>query len=176
MRLVAVKRNLAFNGFQVIKRCFQTTAHLRHNINKDDENLKTSVNFITNPKEKPSKQRPTFVSRYGPKGFVVQGSRVVGSLVILPGLLLHWKVNSSEEITAESLEVFTILDPALDILVIGTGDRVVRLDKAVHEAMRKKGIALEIQDTANACATYNFLLDEGRITGAALIPPSHLQF
>ena len=72
---------------------FQTTAHLRHNINKDDENLKTSVNFITNPKEKPSKQRPTFVSRYGPKGFVVQGSRVVGSLVILPGLLLHWKVS-----------------------------------------------------------------------------------
>ena len=29
---------------------------------------------------------------------------------------------------------------------------------------------------ANACATYNFLLDEGRITGAALIPPSRLQF
>lgn len=39
------------------------------------------------------------------------------------------------------------IDNYLDILVIGTGDRVVRLDKAVHEAMRKKGIALEIQDT-----------------------------
>lgn len=175
MRLVAVKKYLVFNTFQCIRRSFQTTGHLWHNIEKDHEHLKTSVHFITHPKEKFNKQKPSFVTRYGPKGFVVQGSRVIGSLVILPGILLHWKVKSSEEITAESLELFAIFNPTLDILVIGTGDRVVRLDKSVHEAVRRKGIALEIQDTPNACATYNFLLDEGRITGAALIPPSHLQ-
>jgi hypothetical protein len=54
--------------------------------------MKTSVNFITHPKEKSSKLKPAYVTRYGPKGFVVHGSRVLGSLVILPGLLLHWKV------------------------------------------------------------------------------------
>lgn len=27
---------------------------------------------------------------------------------------------------------------------------------------------------ANACATYNFLLEEGRVTGAALVPPTFL--
>lgn len=61
-----------------------------HNI--EDEHIKTSVNFITHPKEKSAKHKPAYVTRYGPKGFVVHGSRVLGSLVILPGLFLHWKV------------------------------------------------------------------------------------
>jgi hypothetical protein len=68
----------------------QTTTQLYHNI--EDEHLKTSVNFITHPKEKSGKHKPAYVTRYGPKGFVVHGSRVLGSLVILPGLFLHWKV------------------------------------------------------------------------------------
>ena len=37
--------------------------------------------------------------------------------------------------------------PDIDILVIGTGDRVVKLDKEIHRIMREKGIALEVQDT-----------------------------
>lgn len=64
--------------------------------------------------------------------------------------------------------------------------------------MRQRGIAVEVQDTVgrwmchlprsglhspgmlililfslqpNACATFNFLCHEGRVTGAALIPP-----
>ena len=58
----------------------------------DDERQKTSVNFITHPKEKHDQQKPAYITRYGPKGFVVHGSRVLGSLAILPGLFLNWKV------------------------------------------------------------------------------------
>ena len=63
---------------------------MNHDI--EDEHMKTSVNFITHPKERSSNYKPAYVTRYGPKGFVVHGSRVLGSLVILPGLFLHWKV------------------------------------------------------------------------------------
>jgi uncharacterized protein len=34
--------------------------------------------------------------------------------------------------------------------VIGTGDNVVRLDEEIHREMRKRRIALEVQDTVRA--------------------------
>ena len=37
-----------------------------------------------------------------------------------------------------------------DIIVIGTGDNVVRLDEEIHREMRKRRIALEVQDTVRA--------------------------
>ncbi|KAK2509613.1 hypothetical protein MC885_002713 [Smutsia gigantea] len=61
--------------------------------------------------------------------------------------------------------------PSLEIVVVGTGDRTERLQARVLQAMRQRGIAVEVQDTPNACATFNFLCHEGRVTGAALIPP-----
>ncbi|GAB5568054.1 NADH dehydrogenase [ubiquinone] 1 alpha subcomplex assembly factor 3 isoform X2 [Prionailurus iriomotensis] len=61
--------------------------------------------------------------------------------------------------------------PRIEIIVVGTGDRTERLQPGVLQAMRQRGIAVEVQDTPNACATFNFLCHEGRVTGAALIPP-----
>lgn len=80
-------------------------------------------------------------------------------------------------------------------MVVGTGDRSEQLQSQILRAMRQRGIAVEVQDTVsaglgslrgagpilaklvifslqpNACATFNFLCHEGRVTGAALIPP-----
>ena len=84
-----------------------------------------------------------------------------------------------------------------EILVLGTGDRVEQLHPAVLRQMRLCGIAVEVQDTVrrdpspwlpalsaqwpvapslcplqpNACATFNFLTSEKRLTAAGLIPP-----
>ncbi|RLV99532.1 hypothetical protein DV515_00009804 [Chloebia gouldiae] len=58
-----------------------------------------------------------------------------------------------------------------EILVLGTGDRVERLHPATLKQMRECGIAVEVQDTANACATFNFLMNERRVVAAGLIPP-----
>ncbi|NXI59987.1 NDUF3 factor, partial [Chloroceryle aenea] len=58
-----------------------------------------------------------------------------------------------------------------EILVLGTGDRVERLHPLMLKQMRKCGIAVEVQDTRNACATFNFLISEKRVVAAGLIPP-----
>ncbi|KFQ72259.1 NADH dehydrogenase [ubiquinone] 1 alpha subcomplex assembly factor 3, partial [Phaethon lepturus] len=58
-----------------------------------------------------------------------------------------------------------------EILVLGTGDRVERLHPAMLKQMRECGIAVEVQDTPNACATFNFLTSEKRRAAAGLIPP-----
>uniref|UniRef100_A0AAZ3SSH2 NADH:ubiquinone oxidoreductase complex assembly factor n=1 Tax=Oncorhynchus tshawytscha TaxID=74940 RepID=A0AAZ3SSH2_ONCTS len=58
-----------------------------------------------------------------------------------------------------------------EVLVLGTGGRSERIDPKVLALLKSKGIAVEVQDTPNACATFNFLSSERRVVAAGLIPP-----
>ena len=40
--------------------------------------------------------------------------------------------------------------------------------------MKKKGISVEVIPTDKAISTYNFLVEEGRLVSAALIPPDYV--
>ncbi|KAI5607154.1 NADH dehydrogenase [ubiquinone] 1 alpha subcomplex assembly factor 3, partial [Silurus asotus] len=108
---------------------------------------------------------------YSPRGFNINGNKVIGPCAVVPPAVLQWNVGSYEDITVESLSLFYLLEPRIEVLVLGTGARTERLDPNVLSFIRKKGIAVEVQDTPNACATFNFLSSERRITAAALIPP-----
>ncbi|KAM3914643.1 NADH dehydrogenase [ubiquinone] 1 alpha subcomplex assembly factor 3 isoform 1-T2 [Leptodactylus fuscus] len=113
-----------------------------------------------------------FIESYSSSGFVINGDRVVGPCAVLPRSILQWNVGSHKDISLESLSLFHLLVPKIEILVLGTGDRVERLDPTISRIMRQKGVAIEVQDTPNACATFNFLTSERRVTAAALIPVS----
>ena len=74
--------------------------------------------------------------------------------------------------------MFSVLDPKLDVLVIGHGlTKEARnpVDPRVILKMRKKGVNIEVLSTENAIATYNFLVEEGRVVAAALIPPDFVK-
>ncbi|XP_028146444.2 NADH dehydrogenase [ubiquinone] 1 alpha subcomplex assembly factor 3 [Diabrotica virgifera virgifera] len=98
---------------------------------------------------------------------------VLGSMVIFPRSVLSWNVHDVSEITEDTLSLFTILEPKIDILVIGVGDRLDNFDfyKNLLPFMRKQKIALEILPTESACSTFNFLNSEGRNVVGAMIPP-----
>ncbi|XP_032369169.1 NADH dehydrogenase [ubiquinone] 1 alpha subcomplex assembly factor 3 isoform X2 [Etheostoma spectabile] len=81
------------------------------------------------------------------------------------------KVGSYKDITEESVSLFHMLEPRIEILVLGTGARVERINPSVLALLKRKGIAVEVQDTPNACATFNFLINERRVAAAGLIPP-----
>uniref|UniRef100_A0A8C5J0B6 NADH dehydrogenase [ubiquinone] 1 alpha subcomplex assembly factor 3 n=2 Tax=Passerellidae TaxID=1729112 RepID=A0A8C5J0B6_JUNHY len=112
-----------------------------------------------------------FIEGYSTRGFTISGDLVVGPCAVLPRSILQWNVGSHRDISLESLSLFRLLEPQIEILVLGTGDRVERLHPAMMKQMRERGIAVEVQDTANACATFNFLMNEGRVVAAGLIPP-----
>ncbi|XP_045386241.1 NADH dehydrogenase [ubiquinone] 1 alpha subcomplex assembly factor 3 [Lemur catta] len=112
-----------------------------------------------------------YIDCYNSRGFTVNGNRVFGPCALLPHSVLQWNVGCHQDITEESFSLFWMLEPGIEIVVVGTGDRTERLQCQVLRAMRERGIAVEVQDTPNACATFNFLCHEGRVTGAALIPP-----
>nr|XP_057911309.1 NADH dehydrogenase [ubiquinone] 1 alpha subcomplex assembly factor 3 isoform X2 [Doryrhamphus excisus] len=109
---------------------------------------------------------------YSPQGFNIDGNKVLGPCAVLPPAILQWKVGSFKDITEESVSLFHMLVPKIEILVLGTGARLERIHPSVLALLKSKRIAVEVQDTPNACATFNFLMSEGRVAAAGLIPPS----
>lgn len=109
---------------------------------------------------------------YNSQGFNIDGKKVFGPCAVLPPAILQWNVGSYEDITEESVSLFHMLEPKIEILVLGTGTRLERIDPSVLALLKRKGIAVEVQDTPNACATFNFLTSERRVAAAGLIPPA----
>uniref|UniRef100_A0A8C7WLU3 NADH dehydrogenase [ubiquinone] 1 alpha subcomplex assembly factor 3 n=1 Tax=Oryzias sinensis TaxID=183150 RepID=A0A8C7WLU3_9TELE len=112
------------------------------------------------------------IHSYSPAGFNVDGNRVFGPCALLPPAILQWNVGSHKDITEDSVSLFHMLEPPIEILVLGTGSKLQRIDPSVLALLKRKGIAVEVQDTPNACATFNFLTSERRLVAAGLIPPS----
>lgn len=111
------------------------------------------------------------INSYSSQGFSIDGNRVLGPCAVLPPAILQWNVGSHRDITEESVSLFHMVEPRIEILVLGTGARLERIDPSVLALLKKKGIAVEVQDTPNACATFNFLTAERRVAAAGLIPP-----
>ncbi|KAL7072973.1 hypothetical protein ACQ4LE_008314 [Meloidogyne hapla] len=105
---------------------------------------------------------------------LVDKSFLFGPIAVFPKTTLSWRVLSPSDITPESLELFFLLQPKLDILIIGAGNKkdidIVR--KNVGPTITKARIGFEIMDTEDAATTFNFLNHESRYVAAALFPPS----
>merc|ERR1719449_5459 len=77
--------------------------------------------------------------------------------VVFPTQVLLWNVDGPEDINEDSLALFTILDPKIDVLIIGFGDntsqtgkRSFPVDTSIILKMRRKGINVELLTTENA--------------------------
>jgi len=121
------------------------------------------------------------IDSYAVDGFRLNdNTKILGPCIVFPTQVLLWNVDGPEEITEDSLALFTVLDPKIDVLLIGYGDTPKKgekfpVDTSVIMKMRKKGVTCELLTTENAIATYNFLVEEGRVVAAALIPPNQVK-
>jgi uncharacterized protein len=90
------------------------------------------------------------------------------SLILSPTQIMpDWPVSSSEFLTLDLLEPALQAKPA--ILLLGTGPRQVFPRASLIAQVLRRGIGLEIMDTAAACRTYNVLASENRQVVAALM-------
>ncbi len=111
----------------------------------------------------------TIIQGYGSGGFTIDGKPVTGSMLVFPDRLVAWPVAAFDQVTPESLADITAAAPTVEILLIGSGARMLRAPAALRAALRDAGIALDVMDTGAACRTYNVLLAEERRVAAALI-------
>ncbi len=109
------------------------------------------------------------MERYGPGGFKIAGTIHTGPVLILPGETLDWQVTSFADLRPEDFQPLATRG-GVEILLIGTGLKMLQLPKLLREAIRRLGIVADAMDTGAACRTYSVLLAEERRVAAALLP------
>ncbi|GFO21789.1 NADP dehydrogenase [ubiquinone] 1 alpha subcomplex assembly factor 3 [Plakobranchus ocellatus] len=141
------------------------------NHNFDGESYsKSSLSLITKEDE-----TQNYIEAFSAYGFrLTSGFNILGPCALFPRAVLHWNVASSEKITPESLSLFCMLYPKLDILILGKGDWDAKVDNSIIKYLRSNRINTEILPTEQACSTFNFLNSEHRLVAAALIPPQNV--
>ncbi len=98
----------------------------------------------------------------------MQLTTVAASVVVTPQrLLTDWAPQHHRELEPRHLENLLVLEP--ELVLLGTGRRLHFPPAAVTEPLLRRGIGVEVMDTAAACRTYNFLMADGRRVAAALL-------
>lgn len=109
------------------------------------------------------------IQGYGDQGFEISGQSYKTAVYITPVEVINVPFNNVEELTADFLD--EILSPdALDLILIGSGQKRQPLAPELTRYFVNHNIGLECMDTGAACRTYNVLIAEGRRMGAILFP------
>lgn len=92
----------------------------------------------------------------------------LGNSCLLSGETLNrtWAPQTLSELSAAHLQPIADLNP--EVLLIGTGPKLLQPTTEQRILLIRLGIGHEIMDTAAACRTYNVLATEGRRVAAAL--------
>jgi len=107
---------------------------------------------------------------FGDHCFQVNDILVRHSILLFKDHFLLWNANEFDDITIESLNIFTVLYPTIEILLIGCGEyQPKQIDSKIVQHFKSKGIVIEASHTSNAAATYNILISEERNVAAALL-------
>lgn len=111
------------------------------------------------------------IDSYSSHGFRINnGLFIVGPTAFFPRTILNWDVEGPWDVTPESLSLFWLLEPKPDVLIIGVGDKGMKISDEVRVFMNNKKISLEVLDTGAACHVFNFMNSDCRNVAAALIP------
>jgi uncharacterized protein len=99
------------------------------------------------------------------------GPTVHEASVLVPwqGAVQGWGVASVAGLEAAHIEAIAALAP--EVVILGSGARIVFPPSALARLLFERRIGLETMDTGAACRTYNVLASEGRRVVAALMLP-----
>lgn len=91
----------------------------------------SAVNTVSIP---PSRHTATRPRRYNDEGFVIGGAQYPGPVLCYQSLVLRWNdVKHVRDVTFESLATALLLKPRPELILLGTGGRLQRLDPAVRQ-------------------------------------------
>ncbi len=108
------------------------------------------------------------IRAYKPGSLQVNERLLTCSIIITPSQLIQdWQPQIITDLSAMSLSPIIALKP--DILLIGTGSKLIFPSIEIYGDLINLGIGVEIMDTSAACRTFNALSSESRHVAAALI-------
>ncbi len=108
------------------------------------------------------------IRAYAPGRVNVSDTLLTKSFIVAADRLIEdWPPQRFEDLDAANLEAALALEP--EILIIGTGAAQRFLPGELMGALSRRGMGVEVMDTAAACRTYNVLLSEDRKVVAAIL-------
>jgi uncharacterized protein len=110
------------------------------------------------------------IDSYGPGIFRVSGTLYEGPLLVFPDRAQAWSATDFASLSVASFDVIRGSEPAVEILLLGSGPKMGLLPSKLRRELREAGIVVDVMETGAACRTYNVLLSEERRVAAALLP------
>ncbi|QQG37174.1 MAG: Mth938-like domain-containing protein [Micavibrio aeruginosavorus] len=109
------------------------------------------------------------IQSYAGGGFRIGGKFYQGSAIVWPEQTETWVCKPFPELSVADFSPLYSHDPLPDVVLLGTGASQIFLPPDLRQALRGKGLVIEVMDTGAACRTYNVLMAEGRRVAAALL-------
>lgn len=110
------------------------------------------------------------IQGYGKGRFRIGQDVYEHPLLVSASHVSRWDVAATVDISKKNLQPFLAHDPALEIVLIGTGNSIQNIPEDIRPLFKQNGIGLDVMDTGAACRTYHVLLAEKRRVGVALLP------
>ncbi len=108
------------------------------------------------------------ITAYGNDSVSINGKPFHQSLIITPTKLEeNWAITSIDQLMQNHVEQILALKP--ELIIIGTGDKLVFPAVELYSSIIQHGIGVDFMDTGAACRTYNILMSEDRDVVAGLI-------
>lgn len=112
------------------------------------------------------------IDSYSSHGFRINsGLFIIGPCAIFPRTIFHWDVSDHNNVPPEAMSLFALIEPKIDILLIGAGDKGNTIPYETRRYLQVMKINHEVLSTADACGEFNFLNSDNRNVACALIPP-----
>lgn len=109
------------------------------------------------------------IDAYGNGGFRFAEMSHKGSILCLPSGIYGWQAAQADELTVAGFERVLAEAGGIEILLVGTGEDLKPLPRALREALKAAGVFADPMSTGAAVRTFNVLLAEDRAVAAALI-------
>lgn len=107
------------------------------------------------------------IRRVSERSILVNNEEYSAAIALTPDELLgEWEAAAIDELTAGHFGA--VLDKRPEIILLGTGVTNVLPPRELTFAFARKGVGLEVMDTAAAARTFNVLANEGRRVAAVL--------
>lgn len=111
-----------------------------------------------------------FIRGHSPTAIRVIDRELASSFLLAPDAVVEdWPVREAAALDAAAVDALLVLRP--ELVLIGTGERQVFPPREHLVALMRRGIGVEVMDSAAASRTYNLLAAEGRRVVAAFILP-----
>lgn len=108
------------------------------------------------------------IQSYGEGRVTINDQDVSCSVIVTPEqIITDWPPQSFEELEETHFELILRLKP--EIVLLGTGVRQRFPNPRMTRSLMRRGVGVEIMNTAAACRTYNLIMAEGRRVAAALL-------